>query len=242
MKLLTSLKLAVAALLVLSIFPGAATADDIAVGISADIKSVEFTHDGEKFTIKRNQDTLNTITPAFALTSRECPPFCIQPMVVAPGVETIAELEVIDFITRMAAGDDSILVIDSRTPEWVARGTIPGAVNIPWSEINPKSGATTESIMKILTEKFAAELAEGADEISVDEALAEGTTNEVFDYTKAKTLVLFCNGMWCGQSPSNIKILLKFGYPAEKIKWYRGGMQDWEILGLTTVKPRADKL
>ena len=26
------------------------------------------------------------------------------------------------------------------------------------------------------------------------------------------------------------------GYPAEKIKWYRGGMQDWEILGLATVK------
>jgi hypothetical protein len=31
--------------------------------------------------------------------------------------------------------------------------------------------------------------------------------------------------------------LLGFGYPAHKIKWYRGGMQNWEILGLTTVKP-----
>jgi hypothetical protein len=30
---------------------------------------------------------------------------------------------------------------------------------------------------------------------------------------------------------------MRFGYPANKIKWYRGGMQDWEILGLTTVKP-----
>jgi hypothetical protein len=29
--------------------------------------------------------------------------------------------------------------------------------------------------------------------------------------------------------------LLKFGYPPHKLKWYRGGMQDWEILGLTTV-------
>jgi hypothetical protein len=27
------------------------------------------------------------------------------------------------------------------------------------------------------------------------------------------------------------------GYPADKIKWYRGGMQSWEIVGLTTVKP-----
>ena len=55
------------------------------------------------------------------------------------------------------------------------------------------------------------------------------------NYTNAKTLVMFCNGIWCGQSPNNILNLLKFGYPAHKIKWYRGGMQDWEILGLTTV-------
>jgi hypothetical protein len=30
--------------------------------------------------------------------------------------------------------------------------------------------------------------------------------------------------------------LLNFGYPAHKLKWYRGGMQDWEILGLTVVR------
>ena len=48
---------------------------------------------------------------------------------------------------------------------------------------------------------------------------------------------MFCNGMWCGQSPANIRTLLRFGYPADKLKWYRGGMQDWEILGLTTVTP-----
>jgi hypothetical protein len=45
--------------------------------------------------------------------------------------------------------------------------------------------------------------------------------------------------MWCGQSPSNIKTLLKFGYPAHKIKWYRGGMQSWSNLGLNTVKPAS---
>jgi hypothetical protein len=53
----------------------------------------------------------------------------------------------------------------------------------------------------------------------------------------AKTLVMFCNGPWCGQSSTNIKGLLRLGYPAQKILWYRGGMQDWECLGLTTVQP-----
>jgi len=58
-----------------------------------------------------------------------------------------------------------------------------------------------------------------------------------WNFDKAKTLVLFCNGSWCGQSPTTIKGLLKIGYPAHKILWYRGGMQDWESLGLTTLKP-----
>jgi hypothetical protein len=29
--------------------------------------------------------------------------------------------------------------------------------------------------------------------------------------------------------------LLALGYPAHKLKWYRGGMQSWKSLGLTTV-------
>ena len=37
--------------------------------------------------------------------------------------------------------------------------------------------------------------------------------NGLFYFDTAKTLVLYCNGMWCGQSPNNIKSLLKYGYP-----------------------------
>ena len=47
---------------------------------------------------------------------------CIQPISLAPGVETIGENEMIDYLEQMSAGDDSILVIDSRTPNWVERG------------------------------------------------------------------------------------------------------------------------
>ena len=48
---------------------------------------------------------------------------------------------------------------------------------------------------------------------------------------------MFCNGIWCGQSPEAMKELIAIGYPQEKMKWYRGGMQSWLSLGLTTVKP-----
>jgi len=193
--------------------------DKLAVNITKGMGSLEVMHNGKKVTIMRNQDTKNTVNPAFAKTSRKCPPFCIQPATLAPGVETIAEVEVIDYLKRMNGGDNTILVIDSRTPDWVKRGTIPGAVNIPWTSLNPAKGADPISIGEIMEDQFGAKQLEG-----------------LWDYSKAKTLVMFCNGMWCGQSPNNIKNLLKFGYPAHKIKWYRGGMQDWEILGLSTAK------
>jgi rhodanese-related sulfurtransferase len=124
----------------------------------------------------------------------------------------------LDYLAKMSAGDTSILVIDSRTPDWVKKGTIPGAVNIPWTSLNPLQGADPMSITEILENQFNVKQLEG-----------------LWDFSNSRTLVLFCNGMWCGQSPNNILNLLRFGYPAHKLKWYRGGMQDWEILGLTTV-------
>jgi rhodanese-related sulfurtransferase len=48
---------------------------------------------------------------------------------------------------------------------------------------------------------------------------------------------MYCNGPWCGQSPTAIKRLLRAGYPASRIKYYRGGMQSWESFGLTVVEP-----
>ena len=198
----------------------AGTAHAAEVNITPEMESATVMHGGEEMQIMRNQNQKNTVNPAFAKTSRKCPPFCIQPSTLAPGVETIAEIEVIDYLKRMGAGDDSILVVDSRTPDWVVKGTIPGAVNLPWTVLNPARGADPISIGEILEDRFNAKNLEG-----------------LWDYSQAKTLIMFCNGMWCGQSPNNIKNLLKFGYPAHKIKWYRGGMQNWEILGLTTAKP-----
>ena len=44
--------------------------------------------------------------------------------------------------------------------------------------------------------------------------------------------VFFCNGPQCGQSPTAIRALLKAGFPADKILYYRGGLHDWLTLGL----------
>jgi len=219
--IMRTLKLLAASSIAASVaLSAAAYAQDLAVGITPSLKQFQGNLGGKDITIMRNQNQKNQVNPAFAKTSRKCPPFCIQPMVLAPGVETIGETELIGYVQKMADGDSNVLLIDSRTPDWVARGTIPGAMNLPWTKLNPAKGASPLDIADILSGTFGAKELEG-----------------LWDYSDAKTLVMFCNGMWCGQSPNNIKNLLKFGYPASKLKWYRGGMQDWEILGLSTMKP-----
>ena len=196
----------------------AEAAPEVAVKITPKMASTTVNLGGSDVTIMRNQDENNNVNPAFAKTSRKCPPFCIRPFSTAKGVETIAELEVISYIEKLAAGEN-VMVVDNRTPDWFVKGTIPGAVNVPFTKINRSKGADDVSIAESL-ELFGA---------------VEGSKG--WDFSKAKTLVMFCNGMWCGQSPLGIDGIMAEGYPAEKIKWYRGGMQDWEILGLSTVQP-----
>jgi hypothetical protein len=48
---------------------------------------------------------------------------------------------------------------------------------------------------------------------------------------------MFCNGPWCDQSPRALKNLVLLGYPPHKLNYYRGGMQLWQLLGLTAVVP-----
>ncbi len=196
-----------------------AIAADIAVKITPELDGITIVHQGQSLRIERHQDQTHQINPRFQRVARKCPPFCIQPMQMPQGVETIAEFEMLDYLQRAAAGDDSILIIDSRGPAWLQRGTIPGSVNIHYKRLSLRSAQETD-IAAIFSEQFGAQ-----------------RTEEFWNFRNAKTLVLFCNGVWCGQSPTNIRALLRIGYPASKLKWYRGGMQGWEVLGLTTVVP-----
>jgi rhodanese-related sulfurtransferase len=196
------------------------TESALEVNITADLASMDVLHQGRKVTIMRNQDQSNKLNPDFALTSRTCPPFCIQPSELAPGVKTIAELEVLRFLKQISDGDASVLVIDSRTSAWVEKGVIPGTVNIPWDTLDI-SKSDPLAVQEILENQLGAK-----------------RLNGFWDFSNVMTLVLYCNGPWCGQSSTTIEGLLKMGYPACKILWYRGGMQDWESLGLTTIKPK----
>lgn len=202
---------------VFALYGSATPAADIAVKITPDVDGVTVAHQGRAVRIQRNQDQSHTINPGFQRTSRKCPPFCIQPMHLPNGVQTIGEIEMLDYLRRRAEGDDSIVIIDSRGPRWLKRGTIPGSLNLHYKRLSLRA-AQESDIADILEQQFGAQ-----------------NTGELWNFRNAKTLVMFCNGPWCGQSPTNIRSLMRIGYPPSKIKWYRGGMQAWETLGLTTV-------
>ncbi len=200
---------------------GAAGAEEMKVKVTPDLESVTVEHEGKEVVIERDQDPDGRIPEDYTQTSRECPPFCVQPMEILPGVNTIGEIELLEMLDDRAKGEDDFVFIDSRTPDWFERGTIPSAENIPWTQLHPESSTFDPFV---------------AETLLLDEF---GVTKEdgLFDFRDAKKLVLFCNGPWCGQSPTNIKALVGMGYPAHKIYWYRGGMQVWHTLGLTTVEP-----
>jgi rhodanese-related sulfurtransferase len=191
----------VAILLALAAAPAAA--EESRVLIDGDRASVTVPTLSGDVEISRIQDTGHVVTGEWARTSRPCPDFCIQPMSPAPGVTTIGELELLD-----ALQDPDVVVVDSRTPDWYLGGTIPGAVNIPYTEAVDRLG-------------------ELGCEIDF----------EGWDCTQAKKVALFCNGLWCGQSPTAIRRMIEAGFPAGNISYYRGGMQSWHLLGLTVTTP-----
>jgi len=179
----------------------AQAADDAAgeVRIRPDVATITVKTADGLVEIGRIQDNDHEVTGEWARTSRACPPFCIQPMTPAEGVRTIGELELLDMLA-----DPEVTVIDSRTPDWFAGGSIPGAVNMPYDSMVDRLG----------------ELGCEAD-------------FDGWDCGAARQIALFCNGLWCGQSPSAIRGIIAAGYPADRISYYRGGMQSWRVLGLS---------
>ncbi len=146
----------------------------------------------------------------------------VQPMQLDPKIQTAGELEVLDFIQKMQHAPQHYLLIDSRKAVWYRQLTIPGAVNIPYDEIAYDPDFPEEHVRLM-------------------ELLNIVKTEKGYDFSRAKNLLLFCNGAWCVQSARAIAKLVAMGYPKAKISWYRGGIQDWLSMGFTVVKPSENR-
>ncbi|MCK5902538.1 MAG: rhodanese-like domain-containing protein [Cocleimonas sp.] len=209
-----------------------ATVEHRPVAITRGLNQIIIQHDGKPFEIMRAKDNDAVLPPMFAKTSRPCPPFCVQPMTIAEGVETIGELEFLDYLVQKSEGDDSLTIVDSRTADWAVASTIPGTINVPWISLSREVGVTAQKMIDTLTLKFGV-LVEN--ETVINEYFEADKVKDILDFSDAKTLVLFCNGTWCEQTTINVRSLIHLGYPVEKIKYYRNGMQGWVGLGFPTV-------
>lgn len=226
----------IAAFIVMMLMAG--TIQALEVKIRPDRDKVQVIHGDDLVKIQRIQDQNHTIEGGFAKTSRKCPPFCIEPMEVAPGVRTVGELELMEFMEQKLPGEEG-LVIDARVTSWHLRGTIPGSINIPFTtfELKPDDPKLIKALRE-LGGKPRSDVSGITRSLEGMGLMGGDEKTDFWDFTRAKELVLWCNGPWCGQSPRAINALLKLGYPASKLNYYRGGMQMWQIFGLTTVVPK----
>ncbi len=181
------------------------------VNITKNLKSITIKDGDKKIKIERIQDTKHRLTSSFTKTSRECPPYCVQPMNIGK-VKTIGELELLKYIKQMQDEDSNMLLIDARTRDWYAGGSIPGSINLPFTMLK-KNSRYLPKILKLL----------GAEKI--------GTK---WDFSRVPEMIIYSNGIWDAQATEAIKSLISLGCPEDKILYYRGGMQNWYILGLTT--------
>lgn len=157
---------------------------------------------------KMNAYTVELEDGPMEITRVKTPPALIkgylQPMVPAEGVTPVGEIDVIE-----AIGKENSMIVDMRMKDHVLQlGTIPGSINIPYTEV------------AMNMDQF------GCEKEGEGWSCAEANTK----------IYAFCNSSTCPQSPSGIRAMIREGYPAELIYYYRGGYQDWTIHGLTTVE------
>ncbi len=192
----------------------ATTAPAQNVRLSEDVATATIDINGTQIQISRTQDTTALLSGEFAKTSRPCPEFCIQPMIPVAGVTPVAELEIVSFLQDFVAAGTG-LVVDARLPEWFAKAAIPGAVNVPFAAIDPQNPYQTDILR----------------------ALGATSTGDGLDFSNAMALVVYGNGPWDAQGTRAVQALVDAGYPTSLIRNYRGGLEDWLHLGLSTVAP-----
>ena len=204
------------------------------------IEHATIIHATDQVTVQRIEGAEFLVDDAFITGSQSCTPHCSNPLTLMEDVRTVGELEVIEFMqTGQYPGKG--MIVDTRSPDWHERGTIPGSVNLPFA-LFEKSENEAE-LVDVLERLGARQRHDVGIVIRLLERIGlfnGDMKTSRWDFTDASDVLLWCNDPWCGQAPRAIKALLSHGYPAEKLYYYRGGMQTWQSLGLATITITKD--
>lgn len=193
------------AAIVLFLAATASSAEERAVAMKA-----SFIFDGERVEIRRdNRDALRFVT-YFVSASEPCLNACIAPMKAADGVETVDEAQVLAFL-ETKVGTNIGLALDARASQDRVGGFIPGSVMLPPRVVDPRNLGRDDVLRALGAREF----------------------DGVFNYADAKHLLIYDQGPATDDAGLLVRHLIAAGYPPEKIKYYRGGMQVWSVLGFT---------
>ncbi|CAA6806786.1 MAG: Rhodanese-like domain-containing protein [uncultured Sulfurovum sp.] len=155
----------------------------------------------------------------------------LQPMYLGKDIKTVGELEVLLHIKSAQESPKEYALIDARTEQWFKQMTIPSAINLPFNRIAYEEDKDEDEFESEEDYK-----AYKKDYKRMFKLLNVKVVDDELDFSKAKSLVVFCNGSWCSQSPNAIYKLVNMGYPMDKLLWYRGGLQDWLIYDYTVTR------
>ncbi|SLN30127.1 Rhodanese-like domain protein [Pseudooctadecabacter jejudonensis] len=172
-----------------------------------------FTFNGQEITISRSSVLPDTSFDVVSRALSDCLQPCLSPMTAARNVATVGELDVIEFMSGPLENGDGLLV-DARLPEDRSAGYIPASVNIPSATVAETNPFRDEILMALGAEQY----------------------QGIFNFEGAMDLVVYDDGPATQDAPVFIQDMLAAGYPANKIHYYRGGMQVWTTLGLTTTR------
>ncbi len=169
-----------------------------------------FIFNGERVQISRDIGQAAPFIATFTSRGDTCGAPCIAPMQVAEGVATLDEGQVLNFLVNEVAGNRGLMV-DARLPQDRAAGFIPGTVNLPYSTMDPTNGFRRDILIALGAREF------------------EG----VFNFADARQLLVYDLGPSSNDAGLLVQNLLAAGYPPELIRYYRGGMQVWSVLGFS---------
>jgi rhodanese-related sulfurtransferase len=172
--------------------------------------SADFMFNGVRTSIAPASPDAVKYAALFAGVKPLCDPLCIVPETIADGIATLQQSDVVDFLVTAVATNTGLLA-DARMPKDRALGFIPGSVSLPHATL-AQENEFRDDILK---------------------ALGARAFEDLFNFTDARSLVVFDNGPTQNDAGVLIAYLLAAGYPPEKIRYYRGGMQVWSVLGLT---------
>lgn len=175
-----------------------------------------FIFNGERIKISRGNREAVRYAERFTASGGGCGAPCIAPMQVAEGVQTLDETQVLEFLVTEVAANKGLMV-DARMPEDRAKGFIPGTVSLPHATLDPENNYRKDILRALGAREF----------------------DGVFNFTDARQLLVYDAGPGTNDAGVLVQHLLDEGYPPELIRYYRGGMQVWAVLGFSIEEAKS---